>query len=67
MTGNGEWLVAGRRGCSVLDLSGQVFKPVLQVLLVGAHHGEAVKHGTCRVKEYDDENDSIISLLVKCT
>ncbi|TNN42672.1 hypothetical protein EYF80_047136 [Liparis tanakae] len=44
---HGEGLVAGPGGRSVLDLSGQVLHPVLQVLLVGAHHLETLEHFTC--------------------
>ena len=52
MAGNSERFVAGSGGCSVFDLSGQVLHPVLQVLLVGAHHLETVKHWTCRDRDY---------------
>lgn len=48
MAGNSQWFVARRRGSGVFDLSGQVLNPVLQVLLVGAHHLETVEHGACR-------------------
>lgn len=51
VAGNGERFVAGRRGRRVLDLSAQVFHPVLQVLLVGADHLQPLKHGACRSRE----------------
>lgn len=51
VAGNSEWFVAGCCGCCVLDLSGQVLDPVQQVLLVGAHHLETLKHCACRKRD----------------
>lgn len=58
MAGNSEWFVAGSCGRGVFDLSGQVFHPVLQVLLVGAHDLETVEH--CACKDRDNEFEGIV-------
>lgn len=47
VAGNGERLVAGRRGRRVFDLSAQVLHPVLQVLLVCTHHLDPLEHRPC--------------------
>lgn len=55
MAGDGERLVAGRRGRRVFDLPAQVFHPVLQVLLVGANHLEPLKHRAYGGRKSSDE------------
>lgn len=55
VAGDGEWFVAGRRGRRVFDLPAQVFHPVLQVLLVGAHHLEPLKHRPYGSRKGTDE------------
>lgn len=48
VAGNSEWFVAGGRSSGVFGLPRQVFHPVLQVLLVRAHHLKTVKHCACK-------------------
>lgn len=61
--------MAGPGGRGVLDLPSQVLHPVLQVLLVGAHHLQTLKHRACREREresvhYKSIQDKFISLSI---
>ena len=47
VTGHVEGFVAGPGGRGVLGLAGQVPHPILEVLLVVAHHLDALEHGAC--------------------
>lgn len=65
VAGNGERLVAGRRGRRVFDLSAQVLHPVLQVLLVRTHHLEPLEHRPCGRRETAAAVTNVRSLQVR--
>lgn len=57
MAGDGQRLVAGRRGRCVFDLSTQVLHPVLQVLLVRTCHLQPLEHRPCGRRKKGNAGD----------